>query len=87
MADAKNLLLWGKCVIAEPAPVDRAIRTQTIDQGRPYYDDFQLKRSLLSFKIYHDLALDMDNACFAHGPCWEPTLSQFSIALSYVTGR
>ena len=38
-------------------------------------------------QVYHDLALDMDNACFAHGPCWEPTVSQFSISLSYVTGR
>ena len=29
----------------------------------------------------------MEFASFAHGPCWEPTLSQFSIALSYVSGR
>ena len=50
-----------------------------INQGRPYYEDFELQRSLLSFKLYHDLALDMDFASFAHGPCWEPTLSQFSI--------
>ena len=62
-------------------------RTQTIEQGRPYYEDFVIERSLLSFKLYHDLALDMDFASFAHGPCWEPTLSHFSIAMSYVTGR
>ena len=56
-------------------------------KGRPYYEDFVIERSLLSFKLYHDLALDMDFASFAHGPCWEPTLSHFSIAMSYVTGR
>ena len=65
--------------LAEEFPADRAIRTQMINQGRPYYEDFELQRSLLSFKLYHDLALDMDFASFAHGPCWEPTLSQFSI--------
>ena len=85
--DAKHVLFWGKVALAEEFPADRAIRTQLIDQGRPYYEDFELQRSLLSFKLYHDLALDMDFASFAHGPCWEPTLSQFSIALSYVTGR
>ena len=26
-----------------------------------------IERSLLSFKLYHDLALDMDFASFAHG--------------------
>ena len=29
----------------------------------------------------------MDFASFAHGPCWEPTISHFSIAMSYVTGK
>jgi len=86
LTDAKHLLFWGKVALAEEAPADRAIRTQMINQGRPYYEDFALERSLLTFKLYHDLALDMDFASFAHGPCWEPTLSQFSIALSYVSG-
>ena len=39
------------------------------------------------FQLKTTLALDMDFASFAHGPCWEPTLSHFSIAMSYVTGR
>ena len=87
LADAKNITCWGKCVFAEQRPMDRAVREQAIDQGRPYYDDHVLKRSLLTYKMYHDLAIDMDCAYFSHGPCWEPTLSQFSIALSYVTGK
>ena len=87
LTDARHILFWGKIALAEEFPADRAIRTQMIDQGRPYYDDFPLQRSLLSYKLYHDLALDMDFASFAHGPCWEPTLSQFSVTLSYVTGR
>ena len=87
LTDAKHILFWGKIALAEEAPADRAIRTQVIDQGRPYYQDFVIERSLLSFKLYHDLALDMDFASFAHGPCWEPTLSHFSVAMAYVTGR
>ena len=87
LTDAKHILFWGKIALAEEAPADRAIRTQVIDQGRPYYQDFIIERSLLSFKLYHDLALDMDFASFAHGPCWEPTLSHFSVAMAYVTGR
>ena len=47
-----------------------------LPQGRPYYEDFVLERSLLSYKFYHDLAMDMDYSAFAHGPCWEPTISQ-----------
>ncbi len=87
LVDCKLILFWGKCALAEETPVDRAIRVQMIDQGSPYYDDFAVHRSLLSYKFYHDMALDMDFASFAHGPCWEPTLSHFSIAVSYVTGR
>ena len=51
LADAVNILLWGKCVLAEQAPIDRAIREQMVDQGRPYYKDFVLERSLLSLKV------------------------------------
>jgi hypothetical protein len=30
----------------------------------------------MSYKFYHDLAMDIDYSAFAHGPCWEPTISQ-----------
>ena len=33
LTDAKHILFWGKVALAEEAPADRAIRTQTIDQG------------------------------------------------------
>ena len=86
-AEAKNVLLWGRTVFADQLPMERAVREQTIDQGKPYYSDFVIKRSLLTFKMYHDIAMDMDYAAFAHGPCWEATLAQFSISLNYVTGQ
>ena len=86
-AEAKNVLLWGRAAFADQMPMERAIREQIIDQGKPYYSNFTIKRSLLSYKLYHNLAMDMDYAAFAHGPCWEATLAQFSIALNYVTGQ
>ena len=52
-------------------------------QGRPYYEDFVLERSLMSYKFYHDLAMDMDYSAFAHGPCWEPTISQVGPSLTF----
>ena len=56
-----------------------ALHSVTIfSQGRPYYEDYILERSLMSYKFYHDLAMDMDYSAFAHGPCWEPTISQVS---------
>ena len=86
-AEANNVLLWGRAVFADQLPLERATREQIIDQGKPYYPNFVLKRSLLSYKLYHDIAMDMKCAAFAHGPCWEATLAQFSIALNYVTGQ
>ena len=86
-AQAKNVLLWGRAVFADQLPMERAIRDQSIDQGKPYYPNFIIKRSLLGYKLYHNLAMDMTHAAFAHGPCWEATLSQFSISLNYVTGQ
>ena len=86
-AEANNVLLWGRAVFADQLPMERATREQIIDQGKPYYPNFVLKRSLMSYKLYHDIAMDMKYAAFAHGPCWEATLAQFSITLNYVTGQ
>ena len=86
-AEAKNVVLWGRAAFADQTPMERAIREHIIDQGKPYYSNFTLNRSLLSFKLYHDIAMDMNYAAFAHGPCWEATLAQFSISISYVTGK
>ena len=55
-AEANNVLLWGRAVFADQSPVERATREQIIDQGKPYYPNYILKRSLLSYKLYHDLS-------------------------------
>ena len=44
LTDAKHILFWGKVALAEEAPADRAIRTQTIDQGKPILTIFSAKR-------------------------------------------
>ena len=84
--DVKNLLTWGKIVLAEQSPNPRAIRKQRLRLNHPELPDVVIKRSVHSFKVYRDVAMDMDYFVFSHGPCWEPVIAQVNLTMSYITG-
>ncbi len=84
--DMRHVLFWGKVCLAEQMPTPRAVRRQTLCMDRPDFEDVVVERSLYSFKVYKDIAMDMDYFVFSHGPCWEPVISQVTLALNYLTG-
>ena len=86
LADFRHILLWGKIGLADEVPADRSQRKQKIHIGEPF-EDAEIIRSLTSMKIYHDIAVDIKSLSVAHGPCWEPVLSQLSISLNNIFGN
>ena len=85
LLDIGQLLLWGKLAGAEVAPGKRATRTAQVRVGQPYPDQ-ELQRNLNPLKFYYDLACDVDTLSLAYGSCWEPAVTQCSLALAYMTG-
>ena len=77
--------MWvtGRLIGAEQMPMKRAKRTVKIDIDPPFASD-TIERSLTSLKFYHDLTWQAEKFCLAYGPCWEPAVSQFNIALSLI---
>ena len=68
--DVKNFLAWGRIVLAEQLPSHpRAFRKQKLSMNHPDLPDVIIKRSVHSFKVYRDVAMDMDYFVFSHGPC------------------
>jgi hypothetical protein len=86
LVDMRRVLFWGKVCLAEQMPTPRAVRRQTLYMDRPDFEDVVVERSLYSFKIYKDIAMDMDYFVFSHGPCWEPVITEFTLGLNYLTG-
>ena len=84
--EVKHILSWGRVVLAEQSPTARSLRRQKIRLGHPKSEDVTIIRSLHTFKMYQDLALDMNYFAFSHGPCWEPIIAQVSLAFNYLTG-
>ncbi|KAB7505641.1 hypothetical protein Anas_05703, partial [Armadillidium nasatum] len=44
----------------------------------------EIERSLTSLKFYHDLTWEAESFNAAYGPCWEPAMSQFNLALCLI---
>ncbi|XP_040574353.1 protein hobbit [Lepeophtheirus salmonis] len=85
LADFKHVLLWGKIALADEAPPERALKEFVLKIDEPF-EDAKVFRNMVSTKIYHDIAMDMETFAAAHGPCWEPCLSHFSLLLNNVFG-
>ena len=86
LIDLRHVLFWGKVCLAEQMPTPRAVRRQTLTMDRPDFEEVVVERSLYSFKVYQDIAMDMDYFVLSHGPCWEPVVSQVTLALNFLTG-
>ncbi|XP_023323171.1 protein KIAA0100 isoform X4 [Eurytemora carolleeae] len=85
LLDIQTLALWGKLAGAEASPTKRAIRDDRVKIGHPFQDQF-VERNMVPLKFYYDLACDVETLSMAYGLCWEPTLTQCSLALNYLTG-
>eukprot|EP00090_Calanus_glacialis_P005198 TRINITY_DN14003_c0_g1_i1.p1 TRINITY_DN14003_c0_g1~~TRINITY_DN14003_c0_g1_i1.p1 ORF type:complete len:1873 (+),score=761.29 TRINITY_DN14003_c0_g1_i1:223-5619(+) len=85
LLDISTLALWGKLAGAEVKPGKRASRTHMVKVEEPF-SDIAIERSLTPLKFYYDLACDVETLCMAYGSCWEPAVTQCSLALAYLTG-
>jgi len=85
LLDVSTLALWGKLSGAELKPGKRATRTHMVKVEKPF-TDIAVERSLTPLKFYYDLACDVETLCMAYGSCWEPAVTQCSLAMAYLTG-
>ena len=80
------MLLWGRVAGAELAPGKRAVRGHTVNIGHNF-DNVIIQRGMTPLKFFYELACDVESWSMAYGLCWEPAISQFSIALNFLTGN
>ena len=85
LLNIRKLMLWGKLAGAEVEPGRRSTRSHVVKVGDGF-DDVVIERGMTPLKFYHELATDVECWRMAHGSCWEPALSQFSISLAHMTG-
>jgi len=85
LLDISHLALWGKLAGAEAKPGKRAYRTHVVKVEEPF-QDIAIERSLTPLKFYYDLACDVETLCLAYGSCWEPAVTQCSLAMAYLSG-
>lgn len=74
--------LRGTVVLAEPAALEDGKRVVGVPVGGGETRDVVLGAS--PFKVYHDLDLCAADWQVAYGPCLEPALSQFGLAIDMV---
>ncbi|KAA0202060.1 hypothetical protein HAZT_HAZT000626 [Hyalella azteca] len=87
LLDVSALEMWGRLVCGEQcAPHKRGERTVVLPLPAPWHDG-KVKRCLAPRKFYHDFTWEARTFILAYGPCWEPAMSQFSLAMSLVTSR
>ena len=86
LLDIKSLLLWGNLAAAETEPGKRATRSHVVKIGQGF-NDVIIERGMTPLKFFYELACDVESWSMAYGLCWEPAISQFSLALNYLTGE
>ena len=86
LLDIKQLLLWGKLAGAEVEPGKRATRSHTVNIGHNF-DDVIIERGMTPLKFFYDLACDVESWSMAYGLCWEPAITQCSLAMQFLTGN
>ncbi|XP_042235256.1 protein KIAA0100-like isoform X1 [Homarus americanus] len=79
----KDLELWGRFIGAEQKASKRAIRNVKVEVGAPW-SDVTVERTMSALKFYHDFSCEVKTFTAAYGPCWEPAVAQFNIALSLI---
>ena len=80
------MLLWGTLAGAEAEPGKRATRSHFVQIGQGF-DDVVIERGMTPLKFFYELACDVESWSMAYGLCWEPAITQFSLALNYLTGE
>ena len=85
LLDIKSLLLWGNLAAAETEPGKRATRSHVVKMGQGF-EDVIIERGMTPLKFFYELACDVESWSMAYGLCWEPAITQFSLALNYLTG-
>ncbi|XP_066979648.1 LOW QUALITY PROTEIN: protein hobbit [Macrobrachium rosenbergii] len=83
LLDMKDLEIWGRLIGAEQRAIKRAIRTMKVEVGAPW-SDAMIERTMASLKFYHDFSCEVKSFTAAYGPCWEPAVAQFNIALGLI---
>ncbi|XP_071525678.1 protein hobbit isoform X2 [Panulirus ornatus] len=83
LLDMKDLELWGRLIGAEQKASKRAIRNVKVEVGSPW-SDATVERTMSALKFYHDFSCEVRAFTAAYGPCWEPAVAQFTIALSLI---
>ena len=86
LLDIKSMLLWGTLAGAEAEPGKRATRSHFVQIGQGF-DDVVIERGMTPLKFFYELACDVESWSMAYGLCWEPAITQFSLALNYLTGE
>ncbi|KAK3862517.1 hypothetical protein Pcinc_031627 [Petrolisthes cinctipes] len=79
----RDLELWGRLIGAEQRASKRAIRNVKVEVGAPW-QDINVHRTMSALKFYHDFSCEVKTFVAAYGPCWEPAVAQFNIALSLI---
>lgn len=83
MLSFKDLMIKGTLMGAEQLAVARARRSCKVYVGNNI-PQATVERSMTPMKWYHNLQLRATNACYYHGPCWEPVLAQVSLAFDNI---
>ncbi|XP_050696104.1 protein KIAA0100-like [Eriocheir sinensis] len=79
----KDVEIWGRLIGAEQKASKRAIRTVKVEVGAPW-TGVSVQRTMSALKFYHDFSCEVKSFTAAYGPCWEPAVAQFNIALSLI---
>jgi hypothetical protein len=73
----------GGLVLAEPAAIPTAIRSDRIVPGPG--EDHTVYKGMTPIKVYHDLDVTVDSVLAAWGPCWEGVLTDVADATDMLT--
>uniref|UniRef100_A0A6A7FYG4 Protein KIAA0100-like n=3 Tax=Hirondellea gigas TaxID=1518452 RepID=A0A6A7FYG4_9CRUS len=86
LLDVTGLELWGRLLSTEQHPNRRGERRVLLGVSEPWHDGV-VKRFLAPRKFYHDFTCEVRTFTIAYGPCWEPAMTQFNIALQSINSR
>ncbi|XP_037802804.1 protein KIAA0100-like [Penaeus monodon] len=83
LLDMSDLEIWGRLIGAEQKASKRAIRNVMVEVGAPW-SNTMVERTMSALKFYHDFSCEVKSFTAAYGPCWEPAVAQFNLALSLI---
>ncbi|XP_076059759.1 bridge-like lipid transfer protein family member hobbit isoform X2 [Oratosquilla oratoria] len=84
LLDMTDLEIWGRLIGAEQKATKRAHRTVIVEVDSPW-TNVSIERSMTALKFYHDFSCEVKSFTAAYGPCWEPAVSQVSLAFNLIS--